>query len=146
MPQTTHTDNIPDWLRQFAERVADCLSAGFSLAPIGCHCAHNEAAATWEVTLFVSRTEISGGHKDGLPLPSLLTVDINAVSRLFDQPPEVHLQALEFAEKAEPGTYLSFIGTCGEHRIWLRIPQQAPGWSDAGRILDASTGDVRDLW
>lgn len=146
MFQASHSTNIPDWLQRFTDSVVGCLSSGLSLAPVGCHCAFDPDASTWEVTLFVSRTEISGGQQDGMLLPSLLTVDINAVGQLFDQPPEVHLQAIAFLEKAEPGTYLSFVGFSSGHRIWLRIPQQAPAWSGTGRILDASTGEMRDLW
>lgn len=146
MVHTSQSINIPDWLQRFADSVVNCLSAGLSLAPVGCHCALDHGTSTWEVTLFVSRTEIRGGQRDGTLLPSLLTVDINAVGGLFDQPPEVHLQAIELLETAEPGTYLSFIGISSGHRIWLRIPQRAPEWSGTGRILDASTGEVRDLW
>ncbi|MFM7055526.1 MAG: hypothetical protein ACKO2P_01245 [Planctomycetota bacterium] len=146
MTSENTTTTVPDWLKQFADSAAACLSAGIPIAPVGCHCALEAVSSVWEVTLFIGRTEIRGGEHDGHCLPSFLTVDVNAVSQLFDVPPQVHLQAIEFAEKADPGTWLSFLGLCSGHRVWLRIPQQAPDWSGAGRTVDGATGQVRDQW
>jgi hypothetical protein len=137
---------IPRWLQDFASDAAGQFSAGLSIAPIGCHYAIDQDSSTWEVTLFVSRTEIRGGENDGQQLPSLLTVDINGVCGLFDQSPSVYLQAIEFDDKADPGTFLSFLGSCSGHRVWLRVPAKPPRWAGTGRVQDAATGHVRDIW
>jgi len=137
---------IPGWLQNFASDAASHFFAGLSIAPIGCHCAIDQDSSTWEVTLFISRTEIRGGENDGQQLPSLLTVDINAVCGLFDQSPAVHLQAIEFDDKADPGTFLSFLGSCSGHRVWLRVPSKPPVLAGTGRVQDAATGDVCDIW
>ncbi len=146
MSSENTTPAVPGWLHKFADSVAALLSGEIPLAPIGCHYALEQQTSVWEVTLFVSRTEIRGGEHDGQLLPSFLTVDINAVSQLFDIPPQVYLQATEFSEQVDSGCCLSFLGVCSGNRVWLRIPQQAPDWSSAGRIVDASTGKIRDNW
>jgi hypothetical protein len=146
MSENNSSCATPDWLQDFSSDAASQFSAGLNIAPIGCHCAIDQSSSTWEVTLFISRTEIRGGENDGQQLPSLLTVDINGVCGLFDQCPAVHLQATEFDDEAEPGTFLSFLGYRSGNRVWLRIPHKAPAWAGTGRVQDASTGNVRDIW
>lgn len=146
MTSPNPTPTIPDWLRTFADSVTRFFSPALSLAPIGCHSVFNPELSTWEVTSFVSRTEVRGGGFDGQQLPACLTVDISGVAGLFDAAPEVHFQAIDSSEQAEPGPWLSFQGKCCGHRVWLRIPQQAPDWAGPGRVLDAATGEIQDVW
>ena len=57
----------PDWLGEFADLATRAFHSQIPIAPVGCHFHRNDEAESpqWEVTLFVSSTEIFGGALDG---------------------------------------------------------------------------------
>jgi hypothetical protein len=115
-------------------------------APVGCHYFHDEERDVWEVTLFISRTEILGGPGDGRVVLAGLQIDIAVVTAAFDSPPAVYWQAERVHDDDELGSHLSFEGMARRHSVWLRILQQAPEWTAAGRVLNAGSGDFEDRW
>lgn len=141
-----HNSEPPTWLRWFVNDCARGLSHRGFTAPIGCHYFYDQATETWEISLFVSRTEICGGASDGKRVPSGLGVDVMAVSAAFDVPPLVYWQAEKLSKEDELGTHLSFEGTARGLKVWLRVLQHAPEWTSAGRLVHSDTGDVEDLW
>ena len=115
-------------------------------APIGCHFHFAKEGEEWEVTLFVSDTEVVGGPKDGVKLPSNIQLDIVHVMNLFDEFPAVHWQSAGVSEDDELRQHISFEGKVRGHSVWLRVLKEAPDWSGPGRLLDAASGTVEDLW
>jgi hypothetical protein len=115
-------------------------------APVGCHFFHEHASDTWEVSLFVSRTEVLGGPADGKRVPAGLQINIMTVCEAFDSPPAIYWQAEKIAHDDELGNHLSFEGIARGQSIWLRILQEPPEWSGAGRVVHAADGRVELLW
>lgn len=136
----------PPWLRWFVSDVVRGIVDFHVTAPIGCHFYHDPQADHWEVSLFVSRTEVSGGPADGKLVPTGLQVDVVAVSSAFDSPPCVYWQADRISQDDELGNHLSFEGIARGFGIWLRILQSPPEWVTPGRILHSANGKFEDVW
>lgn len=138
--------NPPAWLRWFVNDVIRGVIDRTVAAPFGCHFFHDKEADVWEVSLFVSRTEVFGGPADGKQVPSGLQIDISTVSAAFDSLPAMFWQAEPICDDDELGNHLSFEGTARGFSIWLRILQHAPEWIGPGRLVHARSGQVEDVW
>lgn len=144
------TENVrthpPTWLRWFANDAARGILSDASQAPIGCHFFHDSDRNVWEVTLFVSLTEVVGGPQDGTTLPSQVQLDIVQVMQTFDEIPQTYWQSDPVREDDELGQHVSFEGTARGHDVWLRILRRPPVWTEPGRLLHASSGQLENLW
>lgn len=136
----------PAWLRWFSNDAARGIIADEFHAPIGCHFFHNAADDEWEVTVFVSATEIVGGPMDGKKLPLQVQLDIVHVMNLFDETPAVHWQSDAIAEDDELAQHISFEGMARGHRVWLRVLRDPPEGTGPGRLLHTSDGEMETLW
>lgn len=129
----------PEWLQELADAVALQLIPVDQLAPVGCHfCLVDE---TWEISLFVSSTQIVGGKKDGVLRHSRFNVDVQAVADLFSEVRSISWQALPLVADDELGAHISIDGSCAGNRVWLRILARAPKRFDVGRravVYDAA--------
>ena len=72
----------PDWLKTLTDEICRGLHAVDTLPPIGCHVCN--ADDIWEISLFVSPTEIVGGEHDGERVSSMFLVDTLVILELFD--------------------------------------------------------------
>ena len=72
---------LPAWIETLADLVAANILPIDPLAPVGCHVTRADEA--WEITLFVSDTEIVGGAGDGLRRPSRFEFDMMPLLCLF---------------------------------------------------------------
>ena len=140
------TKRIPNWLQKFSHAAASSILDHEWHAPIGCHFHHNKLIPEWEVTLFLSATEVIGGALDGTQVPIPMQVNIGRVLELFDAAPEVHWQTHAIADDDQLAQHIAFQGTVGGQNIWLRILQHAPQGVEPGRLVDSSTGTTQDLW
>jgi hypothetical protein len=138
--------NPPAWLRWFVNDAVQGILDRQAAAPIGCHFYHESTSDTWEVALFLSRTEVCGGPADGKRVPSGLQVDIVSVAAAFDAAPAVHWQAEKINDDDELGNHLSFEGMARGHSVWLRILQIAPDWIEPGRLIHSRCGRIEDVW
>lgn len=136
----------PPWLRWFINDVTRAVIDRQILAPLGCHYFEDTAAEVWEVTLFVSRTEIVGGPQDGQRIPEHLQLDISAAMRAFDAEPQICWQVGSAATDDEIGSHLSLEGVARGRQVWLRFTQEAPAELGPGRLLHAVDGVLEDLW
>lgn len=141
------TNSVPPaWLRWFLNDairgIVDCQAA----SPVGCHYFHDHDADVWEVSLFLSRTEVFGGPADGKHVPAGLKIDVVQVSAAFDSPPAVYWQSERFSQDDELGNHLSFEGLGRGVKVWLRILQVAPEWAGPGRLVLAESGKIQDIW
>ncbi len=141
-PQT----NPPAWLRWFVNDAVRGIVDRNVAAPIGCHFFHAKDEDVWEVSLFVSRTEVCGGPADGKHVPSGLQIDITRVCSAFDSSPSIYWQAEKISEDDELGNHLSFEGIARGVGVWLRILQHAPDWAGPGRLVYSKNGSVKDIW
>ncbi len=136
----------PAWLRWLANDAARGILSDAFQAPIGCHFFHDADRDEWEVTIFVSSTEVVGGPKDGTVLPSQIQLDIVQVMQIFDDVPQIYWQSDAVGPDDELGQHVSFEGSARGHLVWLRILQRPPQWAGPGRLLHAHTGSLENLW
>lgn len=115
-------------------------------APIGCHFHLNDERKEWEISLFVSRTEIVGGPQDGTTLQSSVQLDIVHVMQLFDSAPAVYWQSDSICEEDQLGQHVSFEGIVRGQNVWLRVLKCPPEWSGPGRLINATSGSIEDQW
>jgi hypothetical protein len=101
------------------------------MAPIGCHyyCTEN----TWEISLFVSSTQIVGGQRDGEVRRSRFCLDIDAVRKLFTEVHGVAWQAQVLASDDELGPHIEVHGNFADNDVKLRILAFPPKRFASGR-------------
>ena len=136
----------PAWLRWLSNDAARGIVADDSHAPIGCHFYQNPENQEWEVSIFVSATEVVGGPMDGKRLPLQLQLNIVHVMNLFDETPTVFWQSDPIAEDDELAQHISFEGKARGHRLWLRILKESPEGTGPGRLMHAQSGEMENLW
>ena len=145
-PQPTVSAPPPAWLRWFVSDASKGILDRGNVAPVGCHHYFDTESGVWEISLFVSDTEIVGGPCDGKLISSGLQVDILKVSEAFDAPPAVYWQSEALEEDDQLGNHLSLEGAARGNPVWLRILHQAPRWAGPGRLLHAVRGIMEELW
>lgn len=143
---TNPTASPPAWLRWFANDAARSILDTPLHAPIGCHYHYEEERDEWEVSIFVSDTEVVGGPRDGTLVPCRIQLDISQATSLFDESPRVYWQAGMVHEPEDVEQHVSFEGSVRGHAVWLRVLAQAPEQAGPGRLLHAATGELEDLW
>lgn len=136
----------PAWLRWFVNDAVRGIVDRQVTAPVGCHFYHDGDSDVWEISLFVSRTEVCGGSADGKQVPSGLQIDIPAVCNAFDSPPATYWQSEKIADDDELGNHLSFEGIARGFSVWLRMMQHPPEWTGPGRLIHAESGEIEDVW
>ncbi|MEQ9408818.1 MAG: hypothetical protein RIK87_13870 [Fuerstiella sp.] len=145
-PRTSAGRRPPAWLRWLSNDAARGILADELHAPIGCHFFQDPESEEWEVTIFVSFTEIVGGPLDGRNMPVPVQLDIGHVMNLFDQTPSVYWQSDPVAEDDELGQHISIEGVARGHRVWLRILKEPPQGTGPGRLLHTQSGEMETLW
>jgi len=136
----------PAWLRWFSNDAARGIIADEYHAPIGCHFYLDSETSEWEVTIFVSATEVVGGPMDGRNLPLQVQLNIVHVISLFDETPTVYWQSDSVADDDELAQHISFEGKARGHKLWLRILKESPEGTGPGRLLHAQSGEIEVLW
>src|SRR5579863_3928411 len=98
----------PGWLKELADATALLMMPADVMAPIGCHyCCVDD---TWEISLFVSSTEIVGGERDGDVRRSRFCLDVEAVKKLLDEVHGISWQAQSLASDDELGPHVELCG------------------------------------
>lgn len=136
----------PSWLARMTNDVATQMWGVDILAPIGCHYFFNEAVGHWEVTLFVSSTEVVGGARDGQTVTSRFTLDLSQIQGLFDEVTGFHWQAQQLGSEDEIGPHVSLEGKYEGQDVWVRVLASAPNRFEAGRYANAYEMRVQDIW
>lgn len=134
----------PAWLQDFTEKVCGCLHLLEGTPPIGCHVARVDDC--WEVSLFVSPTEIVGGQHDGERLPCLFVLDALEVQHLFDVVDSVTWQPHALNDLDELASHLSVLGYVGGRQVWLRILGETPERFEAGRVANIHEQRILEKW
>jgi len=134
----------PIWLKEFVARACGCLCAIEELPPIGCHVALEHE--TWEVSLFVSPTEIIGGPHDGERLACLFAVDLIELLQVFDVIESAGWQPLQQNEQDELRNHISVEGFVNGKRVWLRILGEMPDRYAPGQYLNVFDQNFLDTW
>lgn len=134
----------PLWLATLANEIARRIVPVDPLGPIGCHYALHDAM--WEVTLFVSTTEVVGGKHDGQAFASAFQLDLAGIELHFDSVSSVGWQPIELNDDDDLGPHVAVIGTREGHAVWLRVTAVPPRGFDSGRVMNLLDTTVRDVW
>lgn len=142
--------STPCWLQRFANRVGQALHSPELLAPVGCHFHLSEQGDVreWEVTLFVSNTEIYGGARDGQLGVARFLLDLKVVSQIFDEVDSLYWQPQWMAEDDDLGPHVGVEGQFEGHSVWLRFTAAPPARFEQqpGRIVDLLAHSVTERW
>ncbi len=136
----------PVWLNHLITHVTCAIVDHDCHAPVGCHFYQNPGTAEWEISAFVSSTEVVGGPMDGTEVNPPVQLDISSVIDLFDDRPTIHWQSDPVAADDELAQHVSFQGAINENRVWLRILRGAPEGTGPGRLVHAGSGRIENLW
>ena len=134
----------PAWLKELADAAALLMMPADVMSPIGCHYICVEK--TWEITLFASSTQIVGGGRDGAVRRSRFCLDVEAVSKLFDEVYQIFWQAHALASDDELGPHLELHGTCADKDVKLRILAFPPKRFASGRRAIVYEPAWEDTW
>ncbi len=134
----------PDWLAAMVNDIALRILPVDPLAPIGCHYAHVDDC--WEVTLFVSASEVVGGEYDGERFASAYQFDLVGVEAHFDDVTALGWQPIEFGEGDDVGPHIAIEGVRDGHQVWVRVAAFPPAHLEAGRIFNVLNSTIDELW
>lgn len=138
----------PSWLSRFGDLATRAFHSTDRLAPVGCHFHLHEEAdpPQWEVTLFVSSTEIYGGAFDGQRAVSRFMLDLSELKETFDVIENFYWQAQTMAEDDQLGPHIGVEGTFEGHSVWLRVTAEPPSDFQPGRAIDLYENKLHDRW
>ncbi len=135
---------MAEWIKQFSERIAAHVRPADPRTPIGCH--YCQVDDIWELTLFVSRTEIFGGEFDGRSVPGLFLLDLMGLLLEFDEVTACGWQPFPMDDQDDVGAHVSMEGRYGEHRLWVRIPAVQPQAIAAGCVANVLGEEIELRW
>lgn len=138
----------PKWLGELASLATRAFHSQSQLAPVGCHIHRNDEGETtqWEVTLFVSSTEVYGGAQDGQCAFSRFMVDLRDLMAAFDVVESCYWQAQTMAEDDQLGPHVGVEGLFQGHSVWLRITAEPPNEFEPGRVFDQFANELQNRW
>jgi len=136
----------PVWIKHLITHVTCAIVDHECHAPVGCHFYRSPGTAEWEISAFVSSTEVVGGPMDGTEVNPPVQLDISSVIDLFDDRPTIYWQSDPVAADDELAQHVSFQGVINGNRVWLRILRGAPEGTGPGRLVHAGSGRIENLW
>lgn len=138
----------PQWLGELATLATQAFHSQSQLAPVGCHFHKNDEVepTEWEVTLFVSSTEVYGGARDGQCAFSHFMVDLRDLMAAFDVVESCYWQAQTMTDDDQLGPHVGVEGLFQGHSVWLRITAQPPSEFEPGRVFDQATNELQNRW
>jgi hypothetical protein len=134
----------PDWLATLANELALRIHPVDPLAPLGCHFAYH--AGCWEVTLFVSTTEIIGGQCDGEAFASAFHFDLVGIESLFDSVTRLGWQPIELGDGDDLGPHIAVEGVYQRRRVWVRVTACPPAGYESGRVFNLLDSTITEKW
>ena len=136
------------WLGELAALATRAFHSQSQLAPVGCHFHKNDEVTPtqWEVTLFVSSTEVYGGALDGQCAFSRFMVDLKDLMAVFDVVESCYWQAQTMTDDDQLGPHVGIEGLYQGHSVWLRITAQPPDQFEPGRVFDQVTNELQNRW
>ncbi len=138
----------PKWLGELATLATQAFHSQSLLAPVGCHFHRNDEVTPtqWEVTLFISSTEVYGGARDGQCVFSHFMVDLRDLMSAFDVVESCYWQAQSQADDDQLGPHVGVDGRFRGHSVWLRITAKPPSEFESGRMFDQAADELQNRW
>jgi hypothetical protein len=123
---------VPAWLDELVEAVADGLTADGPMGPLGFRHGHEEGC--WGLVVYPTPVELLGGAHDGAVVAPGFTLDLEGLRAAFDRVDDFGWDAVGLHDAEGPHVRVE-----GEYRgreVWLRVLAQAPEDEDPGMKLD----------
>lgn len=134
----------PDWLKTLTDEICRGLHAVDTLPPIGCHVCN--ADDIWEISLFVSPTEIVGGEHDGERVSSMFLVDTLVILELFDVVESAVWQPHQMDADDELRAHFAVTGVYQGRQICLRLLADTPERFAPGRYANLFEKRIMETW
>jgi hypothetical protein len=115
----------PKWLRELVNDVAKSSDSLETDAELSCHVFQNPETAEWEVTLF-AEPPTWGGRLSHSSTSPVLSIDVQAVTSVFDAILNCRWQTAELSADDDLGAHLSIEGVVHGHAVWLRVLSGKP--------------------
>ena len=113
---------VPAWLDELVEAVADCLTADGPMGPLGFR--YGEEEGFWELVVYPTPVELLGGAHDGAVVAPGFTLDLEGLRAAFDRVDDFGWNAPGLHDADGPHVWVE-----GEYRgreVWLRVLAQCP--------------------
>lgn len=119
---------VPDWLLSFVHDMADRFEPFSGVARPGYEC--RQSGERWEVSVFLGKTELVGGARDGAAVPVNFRFDLHGLIDAFDEVSSFQWNAFPDCCACQDGVLdLSFIsaeGTVGGESVNVQIHAGPP--------------------
>lgn len=123
----------PRWLTEFVDRVADSFEPLDEVGRVGYQCA--PGTECWEVLMYLGRTEVVGGSRDGDAHAVAFQFDVKALYGVFERVEAIRWNVIppgaDLAQ-AEPASMIDVEGTFKQSRVMLRVMSTAPAEAHPG--------------
>ncbi|MEZ6056095.1 MAG: hypothetical protein R3C01_05255 [Planctomycetaceae bacterium] len=134
----------PAWLNELVQQVTQRILPIDPQSPIGCHyCQYGDE---WEVTVFVSRTEVFGGEFDGEAFSSRFHFDLMGMQSIFTELDAFSWQPLSIGADDDLGPHIAMEGVYAGERVWLRVTSEQPKSIESGRVANVVEMRFEDRW
>src|SRR4051812_38888655 len=133
-PRHREDSEVPAWLEELVEAVADCLTADSPMGPLGFR--YGEDEGSWEVVVYPTPVELLGGAHDGAVVAPGFAMDLEGLRAAFDRVDDLGWSALGLHDPDGPHVWVE--GVYGGREVWLRVLAQAPEDEGPGMKLDVS--------
>lgn len=133
-----------DWLATLANELALRIHPVDPLAPLGCH--YTFHAGCWEITLFVSTTEVVGGECDGEAFASAFQFDLAGIEFLFERVTSLGWQPIDLGDGDDLGPHIAIEGVRDGHSVWVRVTACPPAGFQPGRVFNLLDSTITELW
>lgn len=128
----------PDWLESLVEKVADCMEGHGPAGSVQYRCwtEAEEDEALWEILVYPTPIELVGGAVDGTVVSPGFTLDLHALSALFEGVVAFMWEAEAFEPDDAEAPNVSIEGTYQGHSVLLRLLTEAPEDEEPGLELE----------
>ena len=112
------------WMTALVEGVADCLEAHSPLGGLGWR--YQEEEELLALLVYPTPVQLVGGEEDGAIVMPGFSLDVLALSAVFERVTALSWQAHAWGPDDADGPHLSLEGTYHGHAVWLRVLAEAP--------------------
>jgi hypothetical protein len=128
----------PDWLESLVEQVADCMEGHGPAGSVQYRCwtEEDDDETLWEIIVYPTPIELVGGAVDGAVVSPGFTLDLQALSGLFDSVDVFLWEAEAFEPDESEVPNVSIEGIYRGHSVLLRLLTEAPEDEEPGFELE----------
>ena len=124
------------WLSALVEEVAAYLEAHSALGGLGWR--YQDGEDLLELVVYPTSVQLVGGAEDGTIVMPGFSLDVLALSAVFERVTALSWQAHAWGPDDADGPHCSLEGTYHGHAVWLRVLAEAPADEEPELARDPS--------